>query len=104
KAFVAGSLLALTVGAGIALGSLGLTHFDPALTGYAIGSLLAAFAVGYRFMVWAQRPPSRLYFKRGLQLLFRRAGTAPRAERTAPPPVAWPHGAGTLGRALTTGF
>jgi hypothetical protein len=30
--------------------------------------------VAYRFTVWAQRPPSRLYFKRGLQLLFNRQG------------------------------
>src|SRR2546421_6156857 len=37
-----------------------LKHFDPALVWYAIGSVLAAFAVGYRFAVWTQRPPSRM--------------------------------------------
>jgi len=105
KAFVTGSLLAMVVGAGIALGSRGFAHFDPALMGYAIGSLLAAFAVGYRFMVWAQRPPSRLYFKRGLHLLFQRAGSAAdkvtdKVERR----TSLPRGAGTLGRALATGF
>src|SRR2546421_9615559 len=31
-----------------------LKHFDPALVWYAIGSVLAAFAVGYRFAVWMQ--------------------------------------------------
>jgi NNP family nitrate/nitrite transporter-like MFS transporter len=72
---VGGLALALTVGAGIWLGSQGLRHFDPAVTGYALGTLLAAFAVGYRFVTWAQRPPSRMYFKRGLQLLFRRVGS-----------------------------
>ena len=72
KAFTAGAVAALAVVAGIWLGSQALIHFDPELVWYAIGSVLAAFAVAYRFAVWAQRPPSRLYFKRGLQLLFQR--------------------------------
>ena len=54
KAFITGSLLVMAVAGGILAGSQGLAHFDPAVTGYAIGSLLAAFAVGYRFTVWAQ--------------------------------------------------
>src|SRR5439155_14157078 len=73
-AFIAGMALTAVTAAGIALGSTGMRHFDPALTGYAIGALMAAFAVGYRFAVWAQRPPSRMYFRRGIELLFRRAG------------------------------
>jgi len=72
KALAAGLAAALTVMGGIWLGSRGLKHFDPALVWYAIGSVLAAFAVGYRFAVWTQRPPSRMYFRRGLQLLVRR--------------------------------
>src|SRR2546427_4341472 len=72
KALTAGAAAALAVVAAIWLGARALTHFDPALIWYAIGSVLAAFALAYRFAVWAQRPPSRLYFKRGLQLLFQR--------------------------------
>lgn len=72
KALSAGMAAALAVSAGIWLGSGALTHFDAVLIWYAIGSILAAFAVAYRFAVWAQRPPSRLYLKRGLHLLFRR--------------------------------
>ena len=72
KALTAGSAAALAVMGGIWLGSCKLKHFDPALVWYAIGSVLAAFAVGYRFTVWTQRPPSRMYFQRGLQLLVRR--------------------------------
>jgi len=72
KASIAGLAATLAVGAGIWFGSRGLKHFDPALARYAIGSALAAFAVGYRFAIWAQRPPSRMYFRRGLQLLIRR--------------------------------
>ena len=77
---VGGAALVLVVGAGIWLGSHGLRHFDPAVIGYAIGTLLAAFAVGYRFVTWAQRPPSRMYFKRGLQLLFQRGAQVSKPE------------------------
>jgi hypothetical protein len=104
-ALIAGVALTLATFAAIALGSTWMRHFDPALTGYAIGALIAAFAVGYRFVVWAQRPPSRMYFKRGLELMFRRAGTGPQgAERNARPALPVPHGAGTLGFALAKNF
>jgi MFS transporter, NNP family, nitrate/nitrite transporter len=95
--------LAALVAAGIVIGSHALKHFDPALTGYAIGTLLTAFAVGWRFMTWAQRPPSRMYFVRGFQLLFRRAGTAP-SQSAAPSVSRMPHGTGTLGYALARNF
>ena len=86
-----GAALVLAVGAGIWLGSHGLRHFDPAVIGYAIGTLLAAFAVGYRFVTWAQRPPSRMYFKRGLQLLFQRvAQTSKSAVSRVSKPAARP--------------
>ena len=53
KALAAGLAAALAVMGSIWLGSRGLKHFDPALAWYAIGSALAAFAVGYRFTLWA---------------------------------------------------
>ena len=105
KALLAGTGLTLVVLGGIALGSNGLKHFDAALTGYAIGSLLAAFAVGYRFMVWAQRPPSRMYFKRGIELFFQRLGSQTKAtgdEKKSN--VSMPHGTGTLGYAVARNF
>ena len=72
KAWIAGLLAATLLVAGIYFGSGGLKYFDPAVTWYVVGSILAAFAVGYRFTIWAQRPPARIYFKRGLQILFRK--------------------------------
>jgi hypothetical protein len=99
---VAGIALTCACAAAIALGSAWMRHFDPALTGYAIGALITAFAVGYRFAIWAQRPPSRMYFKRGAQLLFRRAGRAAPTQKATSIPV--PHGAGTLGYALARNF
>ena len=104
-ALIAGVGLTLATAAGIAIGSMGMRHFDPALTGYAIGALMAAFAVGYRFAVWAQRPPSRMYFRRGVELFFRRAGAVPHAaKKAAAPAMPMPHGAGTLGYALARNF
>src|SRR6266540_4351315 len=76
KSLFAGAIAALVVVAGVWLGSQRRKHFDPALIWYATGSVLAAFAVAYRFAVWAQRPPSRLYFKRGLELFFKHHGTS----------------------------
>ena len=102
RAFGAALAAVGVVAIAIVLGSGGLVHFDAALVGYAIGSLLAAFAVAYRFVVWAQRPPSRLYFKRGAQLLFRRVAAVPAGP--AAPAKRVPHGAGTLGYALARNF
>ncbi len=55
------------------VGSEGLRWFDAALTPYLFGTLLAAFAVVYRYVVWLQRPPTALLNKRGWEA-FRRRG------------------------------
>lgn len=72
RAFAIGLCFTALLALAIYLGSGRLHHFDPALYWYAVGSLMAAFAVAYRFTIWAERPPSRMYFLRGLQLLARR--------------------------------
>lgn len=87
RALAAGLACAAAVVASIYIGSGGLAHFDPALFWYAIGSIVAAFAVGYRFTLWACRPPSRMYFKRGFQLLLRRGPRYP-ASHPQPSPSA----------------
>ena len=106
KALTAALLAAGAVVLVVALGSGGFRHFDPALLGYAIGSVLAASAVGYRFSVWAQRPPSRMYFKRGFELFLRRSSVAKVAAPgpASSPSAPLPHGAGTLGYALARNF
>lgn len=67
SAFRAGIAGAAIVTVFIVVGSRNLTHFDWALTTYAVGSIFAAFAVVYRYAVWAQRPPTRMYLRRGIQ-------------------------------------
>jgi nitrate reductase gamma subunit len=76
-AFRVGGIAALTLMTVIYAGSHGLEHFDWALSTYAVGSIFAAFAVAYRYAVWAQRPPTMMYLKRGWQMFFRRGRNTP---------------------------
>src|SRR5438552_7105588 len=78
SAFRIGSAAALVVMALIFAGSRELKHFDWALTTYAVGTIFAAFAVAYRYAVWAQRPPTRMYLKRGVRMFMRRSSAVPR--------------------------
>src|SRR5215813_2974412 len=56
----------------IVLGSRSLAHFDAALVGYTFATLFATFGIVYRYAMWLQRPPTRLYWRRGWQVFFRR--------------------------------
>jgi hypothetical protein len=60
---VAGLLAVLIV-----LGSRNLAHLDAALVGYTFATLFAAFGITYRYAMWLQRPPTRLYWRRGWQV------------------------------------
>jgi hypothetical protein len=77
-AFRVGSAVAGIVMLAIYVGSRQLKHFDWALTTYAVGTVFAAFAVAYRYALWAQRPPTMMYLKRGLQMFMRRPAVVPR--------------------------
>lgn len=72
KAFRAGVLITLIAVAAIVAGSRNLRDFDWALTPYAVGSVFALFAIVYRYFVWAERPPTRMYLKRGWQAFLSR--------------------------------
>jgi NNP family nitrate/nitrite transporter-like MFS transporter len=67
KAFRTGAIAALLGVAAIVVGSRNLRDFDWALTAYAVGCVFAIFAVVYRYALWSQRPPTRMYLKRGFQ-------------------------------------
>ena len=64
--------LTLLLGALIVIGSRNLAHFDAALVAYTFSVLFAAFGVTYRYVMWLQRPPTAVYFRRGWQVFFRR--------------------------------
>jgi nitrate reductase gamma subunit len=94
SAFKAGTVAAIIVAALIVVGSRNLKDFDWALTTYAVGSIFAAFAVVYRYAVWSQRPPTRMYLKRGMQAFFaRKRGW-----------TSVPRNTGTLGKLLLDNF
>lgn len=52
----------------IVLGSRLLLHFDRASFDYAIARVVAFGAIVFRYATWLQRPATRAYFRRGLQL------------------------------------
>ena len=56
----------------VIVGSRNLEHFDPALFGYTIASIVALGAIAFRYAIWLQRPATRAYFWRGLDLFFKR--------------------------------
>ena len=56
----------------VIIGSRNLENFDSALFGYMIASIVAFGAIFFRYAIWLQRPATRAYFRRGLQLFFQR--------------------------------
>ncbi|WP_213087091.1 hypothetical protein [Chitinophaga agrisoli] len=55
KALINALVAALLALALTFIGSRRLQNFDPALTGYLIGTIFAVFGVVYRYSIWLQR-------------------------------------------------
>jgi hypothetical protein len=66
-----GSLFTAILAVLIVFGSRNLKNFDAALVGYTFAVLFSTFAITYRYSMWLQRPPTRLYWRRGWQVFFR---------------------------------
>ncbi|HET9622035.1 MAG TPA: hypothetical protein VFP84_11755 [Kofleriaceae bacterium] len=64
-----GAIATLALGALILIGSRNLADFDSALVGYTFACLLATFGILYRYTVWLSKPPTRMYWRRGLEIL-----------------------------------
>ena len=64
------TLFTLVLGALIVLGSRNLEHFDAALVGYTFATLFAVFGITYRYAMWLQKPPTRMYWRRGWQVFL----------------------------------
>ncbi len=71
KAVSAGLVAAAMLALAIFVGSRNLRHIDAALVSYTFACLFAVFGLGYRYSMWLQRPPTRLYWRRGWQAFFR---------------------------------
>src|SRR5512141_140965 len=72
RAWVGGIGASAVVVLGLYAGSRGLRDFDSALVAYAGASVFASFGLAYRYGMWLSRPPTRLYWRRGWQVFFRR--------------------------------
>jgi nitrate reductase gamma subunit len=71
-----GLLVSGTLAVAIVAGSRSLDYFDAALVGYTFATLFAVFAITYRYAIWLQRPPTRLYWRRGWQVFASRTHIA----------------------------
>src|SRR5499425_2522064 len=74
KAGVTGLIGTVILGLLIVVGSRNLDHFDAALVGYTFATLFATFGITYRYAMWLQRPPTRLYWRRGWQAFLAPGG------------------------------
>lgn len=70
-ATIVGVGAALVVTLGIYVGSGQLARFDAPLAAYAVATVFAAFAMGYRYAMWVQRPPTWRYFKASFKLFLK---------------------------------
>src|SRR6476659_22268 len=70
RAGASGVIATAVLAALIVLGSRNLEHFDAALVGYTFATLFATFGIAYRYTMWLQRPPTRMYWRRGWRTLF----------------------------------
>jgi MFS transporter, NNP family, nitrate/nitrite transporter len=70
------TLVVAGLAAMIVVGSRNLQHFDAALVGYTFATLFATFGISYRYAMWLNRPPTRMYWRRGWQAFFSRHALA----------------------------
>jgi nitrate/nitrite transporter NarK len=62
--------------AAIVVGSRNLQHFDAALVIYTFAVVFASWGVAYHYAVWLQRPPTRVFWRRGWRLVRERGVVA----------------------------
>ena len=70
QALIKAAIAAITVILLVFAGSRNLQNFDAALIAYLLGTIFAVFGIAYRYSVWLQRPPTRLYWRRSWQFLL----------------------------------
>lgn len=54
--------------AAIVAGSRNLENFDPALVIYTFAIIFATWGVAYHYIVWLDKPPTRIFWQRGWQI------------------------------------
>ncbi len=86
EALRAGAWATLVTGlliAAIVVGSRNLEYFDAALVVYTFAVIFATWGLTYHYYVWLQKPPTRVYWRRGWELARRGGWAAARSLVTA---------------------
>ncbi|MGH9631281.1 MAG: MFS transporter, partial [Bryobacteraceae bacterium] len=65
------SMITALLVAAIVVGSRNLQNFDPALVIYTFAVVFATWGIVYHHAVWLQKPPTRRFFERSVELLGR---------------------------------
>ncbi|UII57684.1 hypothetical protein LS684_09800 [Cytobacillus spongiae] len=55
------------------IGTRMFTHIDLNLYGYMVGTIVFIGGFFYRFIAWGERPPTKIFIKKGIKLLFRKS-------------------------------
>ena len=55
------------------IGTRMFTHVDLNLYGYMVGTIVFIGGFFYRFIAWGERPPTKIFIKKGLKFLFRKS-------------------------------
>jgi len=74
------------------IGTRFFTHIDLALYGYMVGTIVFIGGFFYRFIAWAERPPTKIIIKKGIKLLFRRSTSQTSVEHLATYRFIWNRG------------
>lgn len=79
------SMTAALLVASIVVGSRNLQNFDAALVIYTFATIFAVWGVAFHYAVWLQKPPTRVFWRRGFELARRRGllASAPRLASVA---------------------
>jgi hypothetical protein len=74
------------------IGTRMFTHIDLNLYGYMVGTIVFLGGFFYRFIAWAERPPTKLIIKKGIKLLFRKSTPKTSVEHLATYKFIWNRG------------
>ncbi|MBU8878017.1 hypothetical protein BGM26_03305 [Bacillus sp. FJAT-29790] len=74
------------------IGTRMFTHIDLNLYGYMVGTIVFLGGFFYRFIAWGERPPTKIFIKKGIKLLFRKSTPQTSVEHLATYKFIWNRG------------
>src|SRR5918912_290462 len=102
RAVLAGLGASALLTALVIVGSRNLEHYDAALFGYTVASVVAFGAVVYRYALWLRRPATRVYWRRSWPFTYARStcvSSLPSSTRPGGPSLSLARSRARLGRA-----